>query len=255
MRSYSYQLYSSRKFPPLATTLHMAADAGYTQVEGYGALFTDATDLGALKALLDAASVTMPTAHIALDVLRDRPERAIQIAQVLGIEAVFGPFLAEVDRPQTASGWIDFGEMLSDVAQPLQDAGLIVGWHNHAFEFEAVDGQLPMDLILSASDTLSIELDVAWCVKAGVDPAPWIEANRTRIAAAHIKDIAPAGDAADEDGWADVGHGTLDWTKLFAALGKTSCGWFIAEHDNPSDHRRFATRSIEAMRSMEKEAI
>lgn len=246
MTGFSYQLYSSRKFPPLADTLTMLADLGYASVEGYGALFPDDADLGALRADLDATRLTMPTVHIGVDVIRDRPARAIEIARAVGAEAVFGPHLAPHERPTSAEGWVAFGTAFAEAAKPLQDVGLLVGWHNHDFEFRPVEGSIPLDLFLSASDTIAVELDVAWCVKAGADPLEWIAAWGDRIVAAHVKDIAPSGMALDEDGWADVGQGTLDWPALMAALRQTPCRWFIAEHDNPSDHRRFATRSLAA---------
>ena len=40
MTDFSYQLYSSREMP-LAKTLPMLRQAGYTAVEGYGALYSD----------------------------------------------------------------------------------------------------------------------------------------------------------------------------------------------------------------------
>ncbi len=249
MTGFSYQLYSSRNFPPLGETLTMLGDLGYTQVEGYGGLFADDVDLSALKADLDAAGLKMPTAHIGVDVIRDRPERAIEIARALDIEVVIGPFLMPDDRPSTAAGWNDFGEMLQKVARPLLNAGLQVGWHNHDFEFTRVEGHLPQNLILAAAPDLKMELDVAWCVKGGEDPVAWIKAHSERIIAAHIKDIAPEGEATDEDGWADVGHGTIDWAPIIAALRDSPCEYFIAEHDNPNDHKRFAERSLAAMRS------
>lgn len=249
MNTFSYQLYSSRKYPPLAETLKMLAKTGYAQVEGYGALFGDDVDLGALRADLDAAGLGMPTAHVAVDVIRDRPERAIEIAKALGIEAIFGPFLPPDDRPTTADGWRSFGRVFGEAAKPLQDAGLLVGWHNHAFEFEPIGSELPQDLMLDAAPDLKIEFDVAWCVKGGQDPAAWIARNSDRILAAHIKDIAAPGEAEDEDGWADVGYGTMDWPGLMPALRQTSCRWFIAEHDNPNDHGRFASRSLASMQS------
>jgi len=255
MPEFSYQLYSSRNFSPLGDTLKMLAETGYTQVEGYGGLFADQTDLGALRAHIDAAGLTMPTAHIGLDILRDSPARAIKIARSLGIEAVFGPFLPEPERPTTVAGWSAFGALLSEVAKPLQDAGLVLGWHNHDFEFEPVEGELPIDLILAADDTLMIEFDVAWCVKAGMDPLEWLAKHRTRIAAAHIKDIAFDGTCVDEDGWADVGHGTMEWPPILSALRATPCNWFIAEHDNPTDHLRFARRSLAAMRSYREATV
>ena len=46
-----------------------------------------------------------------------------------------------------------------------------------------------------------------------------------------------------EDGWADVGQGVVDWKTIMAALKMAGCKNFVLEHDNPSDHTRFATRS------------
>jgi sugar phosphate isomerase/epimerase len=107
---------------------------------------------------------------------------------------------------------------------------------------------MPLDLILAGDPKLALELDVAWTVKGGQDPLAWIEAYSDRIVAAHVKDIAPEGQCVDEDGWADVGHGVMDWPAIMAALRKTKARWFVMEHDNPNDHVRFARRSIEAAR-------
>ena len=48
-------------------------------------------------------------------------------------------------------------------------------------------------------------------IRGGADPLEWMRPYGNRITAVHVKDIAPAGESADEDGWADVGHGTVDW--------------------------------------------
>ena len=250
MTDFSYQLYSSRNFPPLGDTLTVLAEIGYAEVEGYGALFGEDADLGAMKADLDRVGLKMPTAHVSIEIMRDDPERAIAIARALGLSTVIGPFLAPPDRPTSVEGWTAFGTMLGEAAKPLQDAGLTVAWHNHAFEYTRIDGQLPMDLILAAAPDVMAEFDVAWCVKGGEDPLPWIESHGDRILAAHIKDIAAPGEAEDEDGWADVGEGTMDWPAYMNALRGTPCRHFIAEHDNPNDHRRFATRSLAAMQNL-----
>ena len=61
------------------------------------------------------------------------------------------------------------------------------------------------------------------------------------------KDLAPAGENANEDGWADVGHGTLDWNQLARdAKARTRARYYVMEHDKPSDAIRFARRSIAA---------
>jgi sugar phosphate isomerase/epimerase len=95
-----------------------------------------------------------------------------------------------------------------------------------------------------------MELDVAWCVKGGVEPIAWMAKNSDRIAGIHVKDIAPAGEAEDEDGWADVGHGTMDWGRLLTALEGSSVRHFIVEHDRPNDDRRFARRSLETLNAL-----
>ena len=40
---------------------------------------------------------------------------------------------------------------------------------------------------------------------------------------------------------------------IMAALHRTSCRYFVMEHDNPSDDRRFAERSIAAATRFDKE--
>ena len=71
----------------------------------------------------------------------------------------------------------------------------------------------------------------------------------SRLVAAHIKDIAPKGELADEDGWADVGHGTVNWEPIVAALKAAGTEIFVMEHDNPRNDERFARRSIETARA------
>ena len=83
-------------------------------------------------------------------------------------------------------------------------------------------------------------------MRAGADPIAPITTYGSRIAIAHLQDTAATGEADDEDGWADVGHGTMDWPTLFQALKAAGTRHFVMEHDNPSDHRRFAQRAFDA---------
>ena len=73
--TFSYQLYSSRNFPPLADTLKMLAALGYDAVEGYGALYADDAPSGRAAESLAASGLTMPTAHFGLDHARSRPRQ------------------------------------------------------------------------------------------------------------------------------------------------------------------------------------
>ena len=109
---------------------------------------------------------------------------------------------------------------------------------------------MPQDLIFEGGPDLEWEIDVAWVVRGGADPAAWITKYAPRITAAHLKDIALAGQNANEDGWADLGEGVVDWTGLMPLLRTTPCQIFILEHDNPSDHARFARRSLLAAKGL-----
>jgi len=93
-------------------------------------------------------------------------------------------------------------------------------------------------------------MDVAWVIRGGADPLAWIKAFGRRITAAHVKDIAKKGENLAEDGWADVGHGTVDWKGIYAALKAADVQYFVMEHDNPADDRRFAGRSLASAQNL-----
>ncbi|MDF0601671.1 sugar phosphate isomerase/epimerase [Psychromarinibacter sp. C21-152] len=244
---FSYQLYSSRNFPPLSDTLRMLAEAGYAQVEGFGGVYDDPD---ALSGGLQENGLTMPTGHIGLDMLESDPDRVLLLARTLGFEAVFVPFLMPDQRPEDAAGYADFGRRLVAAGKPVTDAGLKFGWHNHDFEFRPLaDGTRPIEAMTAAAPELLLELDLAWVHRAGEDPVAWIDRYADRILSVHIKDIAPAGENEDEDGWADVGHGVMDWPAINAALEKTDVAYRVMEHDKPSDDTRFARRSIATAKS------
>jgi sugar phosphate isomerase/epimerase len=241
-----FQLFSARNYP-LADVLKKISALGYSHVEGYGSLYTDPA---ALKAQLAANKLTMPTAHIGLDDL-ENTSKTLKLAETLGIKVVICPWLAPDQRPTSADGWKKFADRLQKIGKPFQDAGLGFGYHNHDFEFVKYDGRYAMDILLEAAPAVSCEVDVAWIVRGKGDPAPWLEKNGDRIVAIHVKDIAPAGENANEDGWADAGQGIVPWKTLWPiARTKTKAAYFIAEHDNPSDIDRFASRSIAFIKSL-----
>jgi len=247
MTTLGFQLYSARNFPPLSETLKKLSNAGYREVEGYGGIYASMDDaaLTQFRAELDANGLTMPTGHFGLDMLEKETDRALAVARILGIEAVYCPYLLPDQRPSDAAGWFAFGQRLQAAGKPFRDAGLTFGWHNHDFEFHTLaDGSTPQEQILAGGPELSWEADIAWIIRGGADPFAWIESYGKRITAVHVKDIALSGQNANEDGWADLGHGTVEWQKLITALKNTSVKHFVLEHDNPSDIDRLMERSI-----------
>ena len=243
MPTIAYQLYCSRNFPPLDDTLAMLAGAGYRAVEGYGGLYGD---LDGLKAGLDRNGLSMPSGHFGLDMVEGDPARTLEVARALGVRKVFVPYVAAEDRPSDRAGWEAFAAHLQEAGKPVQDAGLAYGWHNNDFELRDLGGGITL-LDLIAGTGMDLELDLAWVKRGGQDPVAWLRKLKGQVKAVHVKDIAPEGQAADEDGWADVGHGTMDWAAIRAELQALGVDHWVVEHDNPSDHARFARRSLQTL--------
>lgn len=244
---YSIQLYSTRNEPSLRDTLKSLKQAGYTQVEGWGGQFDDPD---ALAQALAEIGLTMPTAHIGYTRLEDTAA-TIAIAKRVGIKTIFCPAPPTNDYREGKADWSVLAAGLARIAIALDAAGIGFGYHNHNWEFGTIaGGRRPIEVLLGASPLLQWEMDLAWLVRAGEEPIVWMDRLGDRITAIHVKDIAPLGQALDEDGWADVGYGTLDWkTFLAEAIKKTRVRYFVTEHDKPSDAMRFARRSIASLKA------
>lgn len=244
---FSFQLYSARNFPPLDGVLARIAKLGYRQVEGFGGLYAEAESLAAG---LKQHGLTMPTGHFGLTQLKDT-DAALKTAETLGMKFLYCPAIPKEDRVQDEAKWIELGETLAKLGETFRKRGFGFGWHNHDFEFTPLsNGKLPMDVLLETAGNNEWEMDVAWVVKGGQDPIAWIKKYGPRINAVHVKDLAPSGQNLNEDGWADVGHGTLDWQALSTAIKThTNARYWVMEHDNPADVDRFASRSLVAVQA------
>jgi sugar phosphate isomerase/epimerase len=237
----SFQLYSARRFPPLDSQLATLAGLGFRNVEPYGGLLADGA---ALKEGLQRHGLQAPSSHVALDRLRTDRDGVAAQARDLGIRYLIVPAIPPEQRPTDAAGWRQLGHELSELQEALARENIPLGWHNHEFEFRPVaNGRYPLDLVFEAAPTLFWEADIGWIHAAGEDPLAWLEKYRERIKAVHIKDAAPPGEKADEDGWTNVGEGVIDWRRLLPAIEATGAELLVLEHDNPADFEGFARRS------------
>jgi sugar phosphate isomerase/epimerase len=238
----SFQLYSARKFPPLDSQLAQLAKLGFRNVEPYGGLFQNPEEL---KAALKKHKLATPTAHIGIERLRSDLAGVAMIAKDFGIKELVVPAVPMEERINSAEGWKKLGSELDRYQKALARDGVDLAWHNHSFEFEKLpDGTYPLDLVFAAAPKLHWQADIGWIEWAGEDATAWIAKYKDRVTALHIKDLAPEGENADEDGQADVGHGILDWKKLMPAIKAPAVKYLVIEHDNPSDFERFARRSF-----------
>lgn len=246
----SFQLYSARNFQPWDDVLGMVAKSGYREVEGFDGVYDKPE---AFRAMMDTHGLTMPSGHFfPLDQFETKKKNVLHVAKTLGLRAIYCPFVMPEDRPKTAGGWRKFGKRLGAVAAQMRDEGYIFGWHNHDFEFRKLkDGSTPHERMFEGCELLNWEVDVAWIVRAKQNPVKWLKAYGDRITSAHVKDIAPKGQNVDQDGWCDVGKGTVKWPEIFKVLREeTNCLTYVMEHDNPKDVAAWAKASIKAVNKM-----
>lgn len=243
----SFQLYSARALGPLEKQFELIAELGYRRVEAYGGLLADPLRL---KMLLHRYEIAMPTTHAPLDRLRNDPGEVARICRDLGVETIFAPAPPLDERDQGAEGWRALGQQLARLGSEMFDEGLKLGWHNHHWEYgRASNGETFLDILFGAAPDLLWEADIAWIVRGRADPVAELERHGHRVEAVHVKDLAPRGQAIDEDGWADPGHGTIDWVRMRSAIERSHCRYLVVEHDKPSDVVRFARRARETVES------
>jgi sugar phosphate isomerase/epimerase len=238
----SFQLYSARTLEPMEAQFELLAGLGYKKVEPFGGLLNDPQRL---KSQLEVHGLSMPTSHVGLDRLRDDPVAAVQLCRGLGVQTIYAPAPPLGERVGGEAEWTALGRELDRIGKIVTAEGLRFGWHNHHWEFaKAADGRRYLDILLEQAPDLLWQADLAWMVRGGADPITELRRYAGRIKSVHVKDIAPAGTCLDEDGWADPGHGVLDWSTLLPVLKQIGVNLFVAEHDKPNDVARFARRAF-----------
>ena len=233
------QLYTVRRLAAddLAGTLRGVAAAGYRAVELAG---LPETAPGELARLLNEAGLQVVAAHEGIGLLRgDTSGVADRLAEV-GCRRVIVPWMPEEDR-RTADDVRRFAAELGGFAAALAERGVRLGYHNHAFEFEPLDGTTVWDVMLAAlPPEVELELDVYWAAVGGRDPVAEIHANPERIRLLHMKDMAAGIEPHD----APAGDGTLPFPGIVEAARSTGVEWFVVEQDEPDDELRDIERAF-----------
>lgn len=242
----SFQLYSARFLEPLEKQFELLAGLGYRMVEPFGGLLGDPERL---KRLLDTHAMTAPTCHVGFDLLRGDIKGTIALCKSLGIKTVLAPAPLPNERAGGEKEWHGLGKELAGYGKVVTAEGLSFGWHNHHWEYAKVGSKTYLDMMFEEAPDLQWEADLAWIVRGGGDPVAEVKRHAKRLCAVHIKDLAPQGQCADEDGWADPGHGTLPWTELVAAIKAAGVKLWVVEHDKPNDVARFARRAKDTVAS------
>ncbi|MDE1995239.1 MAG: sugar phosphate isomerase/epimerase [Rhizobiaceae bacterium] len=247
--SISFQLYSSRHFLPVDPHLHYLAEVGYDAVELWLPLYEN--DAAEFRKKIDDVGLACSGIHMPLAGLVNDPRRFFDYAHTLGTKTLIPPYLPAAERSVQADGWRKVGEKLRIGAEAAKAEGLKVAWHNHDFEYHRLeDRSRPIDLLLEAAGPgVDFEIDIGWVTRGWADPAKELQRYADRITTIQLKDTALAGTEID-DGWTPTGDGIIDWKSLYPLFEHTRADVLVVEHDNPTDWKVLAKRSIDYIRSL-----
>lgn len=171
-----------------------------------------------VRTLLDDLRITCPSTHNSATVFTPEGlKKAIELNRILGSTTIV---MASAGRGVTGvDGWKGVAGRLSEASETLRPLGMRAGFHNHAIEFNAIDGTRPMDVLAANTPKdMVLQLDVGTCVQAGADPVAWINANPGRIRSIHCKDWAPGEDKGYR---VLVGEGAAPWPGIIEAAEAT----------------------------------
>jgi sugar phosphate isomerase/epimerase len=118
--------------------------------------------------------------------------------------------------------------ILGRSGEAAKKAGITLCYHNHTHEFESVDGKIPYDQLLTqiSPDILKMELDLGWATVAGQDPVEMFKKSPGRYPLWHVKDMIIAEKMPTE-----VGNGSVDFKRIFAASSVAGMQYFFVEQD------------------------
>lgn len=194
--------------------LQKVASYGYKELEAYsyrdGKIF--GMDYTEFCNYVKSLKMKVTSGHYGLDLIKgDTWKKAVDDAKKNGQDFMVMPYLQEPDR-KTIDQYKTICADLNAAGDVCNAAGVRFQYHNHAFEFDTVDGQIPYDVMLKELDPkkVGMELDLFWVVNAGKDPVKYFEAFPGRFEQWHIKDM----NKGDKMKNTAIGSGSIDFKAL-----------------------------------------
>jgi sugar phosphate isomerase/epimerase len=211
----------------LDPTLAALAEAGAREVELAGLYGRSPAEM---RAALDAAGLAACAAHIPIERFEDEPGRVLEEAEALGVATLVVPW---VQPPETAAAADATVARILAASEVATAGGLGFAYHNHDFEFRALDDGSDLWGRIAAA-RLPQEPDIGWLLVAGLDPVTVLGELAGRCPLVHAKDVRRTPDGT----WEDViaGDGDADWPAIAAAAGAAGATRIVVELDNPSEH-------------------
>jgi sugar phosphate isomerase/epimerase len=134
------------------------------------------------------------------------------------------------EKRQNADDYKKLADEFNIIGSKCKNAGIKFGYHNHAFEFEKIDNQIPFDILLERTDPelCFVQIDLYWMVYAGYDPFDYFEKYPGRFEVWHVKDME-AGEGREST---EIGTGKINFPELFRMKEKSGMKYFFVEQES-----------------------
>jgi len=245
INQFGAQLYTVReemKFDPANTLLRIREmgyqfleHAGYDEGEFYGMSAED------FRTLCYQRGLRVMSGHVQTGFTEPTKQRtmvrnweaALDDFKEMNQDFVVLSYLQELER-KTIDDYKRIADLLNDCGEQARKRGIRMAYHNHDFEFTKIDGQTPYDVLLENTDEkfVTMELDLYWIHKAGLDPIDYFEKYPGRFELWHVKDM----DNTEEQFFTEVGSGVIDWQRIFKHAKKAGMRHFFVEQDQTRVH-------------------
>jgi sugar phosphate isomerase/epimerase len=221
------QLYSVRQdcARDLPGTLSAVAKMGYEGVEFAGYYGYEAA---ALRTMLDDLGLKVAGAHVGFDtLLGPELERSIAFHRTLGNRFLIVPGLPE-ERRRARPAWLETARLMNDIAGQLRPHGMRTGYHNHAVEFQPMEGELPWDTFFgNTGPEVIMQFDIGNALHAEAHAAPFLRKYPGRAVTVHLKEYSKTNPAAL------IGEGDVPWAEIFRLCEETGgTEWYIVEQES-----------------------
>jgi len=227
-------------------TLAKVAALGYNEVE-FAGYFNHTPQQ--VRAVLTKNNLAAPSVHALAGVLRNNLQQTIDAAKTIGHQYVVCAYLLPEER-KSLDDYKRLVDLFNEVGGRLNQAGLQFCYHNHDFEFTAIDDKIPYDLLLAGTDpkTVKMELDLYWITKAGQSPLKYFSAHPGRFPLVHVKDM----DATPKKFFTEVGRGTINFREIFADSEKAGIKhYFVEQDETPASPFESIKMSIDYLKLLE----
>lgn len=191
--------------------IRQVAEFGYNQIESYEGqmgIFWGMSNTD-FKSFIDDLGLEMVSTHA--NVFQNFEQKCEQLAEI-GVPYITCPFVGDQG---SLDGYKEMAETFNNLGEIANNIGIKFAYHNHAYTFEDVEGEIPQKVMMDETDPNLVEyqMDIYWVVAGGQDPIEWLRQYPNRFTLSHVKDMG-SNDGEQES--VVLGTGSIDFPTILA---------------------------------------